>query len=120
MPLRPTACTGRCTTVGSGGGEWLNATGPREQGILAEMLIGLAADHGEEKAVMMCPSGECDPLMSSGLFRVTPRHEFIEAVDFVVCNVLQNPAQPSLRVDAIEFGGLDQGEGDGHCFAAAL
>lgn len=24
-----------------------------EQGILAEMLIGLAADHGEEKAVMI-------------------------------------------------------------------
>jgi len=58
--------------------------------------------------------------MSSGLFRVTPRHELFEAVDFVVWNALQNPAQPSLRVDAIEFGGLDQGEGDGHCFTAAF
>ncbi len=44
----------------------------------------------------------------------------IKAVDFVVCDALQNSAQPNLRVDAIEFGGLNKGEGDGHCFAAAL
>ena len=49
--------------------------------------------------------------MSSDFFDVVPRHELIEAVDFVVCDALQDPAQPGLRVDAIEFGGLDQGEG---------
>ena len=54
-PVGPRKPRKRCTTVGSGGGEWLNAIGPREatnRGVFARMMAGLSAGHGEQKTVM--------------------------------------------------------------------
>lgn len=49
---------------------------------------------------------------------VTPWHEVVDAVDFVVGGLCEHPGQPGLRVDVVEFGGFDQGIGDG-CGSAA-
>lgn len=51
---------------------------------------------------------------------VTPGEEFVEACDLVVGDLGQNPCAPGLRIDVVELGGLDEGEGAGHCFAAAF
>jgi hypothetical protein len=51
---------------------------------------------------------------------VTPGQQFINVVDLVVGNSGEDNVEPSLGVDAIELGGLNQGEGNGHGFATTL
>ncbi|MCP4317129.1 MAG: ComEC family competence protein [Hyphomicrobiales bacterium] len=51
---------------------------------------------------------------------VTPRHELVQFGDLVICDLSKDPCEPSLRIDAVELGGFDQGEGDCYGFAAAL
>ncbi len=51
-------------------------------------------------------------LLRSGL-SVTPGHEFIQLCDLVVGDAAQRVGEPSLRIDAVEFGGFDQRVGDG-------
>ena len=59
-------------------------------------------------------------VLLSGSLDVAQWYEFIEAVDFVVCNTFQHPAQPSLHIDNIDFGNLNRGERDGHVFSATF
>ncbi|WP_298936798.1 hypothetical protein [uncultured Ruegeria sp.] len=51
---------------------------------------------------------------------VAPWEEFVEAYDLVVDDFGEDPGKSRLEIDAFEFGGLNQGEGDGHCFAATF
>ncbi len=51
---------------------------------------------------------------------IIPRHQLVEPVDLVVGDAFQNPCEPYLRIDLVQLGGFDQGEGDGHGIAAAL
>ena len=51
---------------------------------------------------------------------VTPWEEFVEAGDFVIGDFAENPSQPTLRIDVVELGGFDEGEGKRHGFAAAF
>ena len=50
---------------------------------------------------------------------VTPGKQLVDPGDLVVGDPAENVAQPSLRIDAIEFCRLDQGVGDRRRFAAA-
>jgi hypothetical protein len=49
---------------------------------------------------------------------VTPRHEFVDTVDFVIGDLGENPCEPGLGINVVELGGFDQGVGNGHGFAA--
>ena len=51
---------------------------------------------------------------------VTPREELVQTSDFVVGDLGEDPCEPSLGIDTVELGGLNQGIGDGCGFAAAL
>ena len=51
---------------------------------------------------------------------IIPRHQLVQLVDFVVSDAFQNPSEPRLWIDFIQFGCLDQGKGDGHGITAAL
>lgn len=51
---------------------------------------------------------------------VIPRHQFVQPVDFVVCDTFQNPCEPCLWIDLVQLGGFNQGEGDSHGVSAAL
>lgn len=61
---------------------------------------------------------------SFGLFRrlsrVTPWHEFFEAVELVVGDLTESPRELGLRIDFVQLGRFNQGEGDGHGFFAAF
>ena len=46
-------------------------------------------------------------------------HQFVYLVGFVVSNAFQNPCEPSLWIYLVEFGGFDEGEGNGHRITAA-
>jgi len=48
-----------------------------------------------------------------------PREQFVDLVDLVVRDAGQGVGEPSLWIDAVELGGLDQGVGDGGGLAAA-
>lgn len=48
-----------------------------------------------------------------------PRHEFVDAVDLVIGQALEDPCQPCFGVDIVHLGGLDERVGDGGCFSAA-
>ncbi len=64
-----------------------------------------------------CPSGEgalarfSVSLLRSGL-SVTPGGELVQACDLVVGDALEDIGEPGLGIDAVEFGGLNQGIGD--------
>lgn len=49
-----------------------------------------------------------------------PWEEFVDPINFVVGDAAEDVCQPGLGVNAIEFGGLDQGIGDGRRLAAAF
>ena len=49
-----------------------------------------------------------------------PGKQFIEAVDLVIRDAAKNVSEPSLRIDAVEFGGFDQTIGDGRRLSTAL
>jgi hypothetical protein len=51
---------------------------------------------------------------------IIPGHQFVELCDFVVSDAFQNPCEPSLRINLVQFCGLDQSEGDSHGISAAL
>ena len=51
---------------------------------------------------------------------VMPRQELINTINPMVRNSREGISQPCLRVNAVEFGRLDQGIGDGSRFAATL
>ena len=38
----------------------------------------------------------------------------------MVGDTLQNPSEPCLWINAVEFGGFDQSEGDGHGVSTTL
>lgn len=40
--------------------------------------------------------------------------------DLVVSDLGEHPCEPGLRIDVVELGGLNQGEGDSYGFAPAL
>lgn len=44
----------------------------------------------------------------------------MEACDFVVGDLGEDPCELGLRFNAVQFGRFDQGEGDGHGSAAAF
>ena len=81
---------------------------------------GLFLPQRQQSHRIRCPSVEPD--LSRRLLRclssVTPRQALVEACDLVVGDLREDPCQPGLGIDVIEFGGFDQGEGDGHGFAA--
>ncbi len=39
---------------------------------------------------------------------------------FVICGAIQKPCEPHLRINLVQLGGFDQGEGDCHRIAAML
>ncbi len=49
---------------------------------------------------------------------VIPRQQFVNPVDLVICNTAENIYEPSLRINAVKFGSLNQCEGNGHGFTA--
>ena len=51
---------------------------------------------------------------------VIPRHQLVWPVNFMVGDTLQNPSEPCLWINAVEFGGFDQSEGDGHGVSTTL
>ena len=52
------------------------------------------------------------PLLRS-ILSVTPRHQFVQPSDFVIGDAAEDIGQPSLGIDAVQLGGLDQRIGDG-------
>jgi len=59
-------------------------------------------------------------LLHSAVLSVAPGHEFVEACDLVIGDAAKYVGEPGLRIDAIEFGSLDQGIGDCSGVAAAV
>jgi hypothetical protein len=56
----------------------------------------------------------------SGFFGLpVPRHEFIDAIDLVIRQALEDPCEPRFGVDVVHLGGLDERVGDGGRFSAA-
>ena len=56
----------------------------------------------------------------SGLFRLpVPRHEFVDAIDLVIRQALENPCEPCLGVDVVHLGGLNKRVGNGGSLPAA-
>ena len=51
---------------------------------------------------------------------VTPRQQLVQPGDLVISNAGEDVGEPALRIDAVEFGGLNEGVGDGHGLAAAF
>ena len=51
---------------------------------------------------------------------VTPREQVVDPSNLVVGDATEDFGEPSLRVDAVEFGGFDQGEGSGGGLSTAL
>ena len=49
----------------------------------------------------------------TALWRCFPRQQVIDAVDLLVRDACECFGQPGLGIDAIQFGGFDQGVGDG-------
>jgi len=49
-----------------------------------------------------------------------PGQELVEPRDLVIGDAAENIGEPSLRIDAVQLGGLDQRIGDGRGFATAL
>jgi len=54
----------------------------------------------------------------SALSRGFPRQEIIHAIDLVVWDAGEHIGQLCLWVDIVQFGGFDQGVGDGSGLAA--
>ena len=75
---------------------------------------------GKEKpgfsfAVNVRPRGSASwnlPLLRC-LGSVTPGHQFVEPGDLVIGDAAEHVGQPSLRIDAIQLGGFDQGIDNG-------
>ena len=44
------------------------------------------------------------------------REQLVQPVDLVVGNAAENIGEPGLRINAIEFGGFDEGVGNGLIF----
>ncbi len=59
-------------------------------------------------------------LLYSALPSIAPGHELAEAGDLMVGNAGEHVGEPALRVDAVEFGGFDQGVGNGRGLAGAF
>ncbi len=56
----------------------------------------------------------------SGVFGLPiPGHEFVDAIDLVIRQALEDPCEPCLGVDVVHLGGLDKSVGDGGCLSAA-
>jgi len=49
-----------------------------------------------------------------------PRKQFVDLVDLVVRDAVENVGEPCLRINAVQLGGFDQGEGDGGGFGRAF
>jgi len=49
----------------------------------------------------------------SGL-SVPPRHQFVQTVDLVVGDAVEDIGQPCLRINAIQLGGINQGKDNGN------
>ena len=56
----------------------------------------------------------------SGFFgQPVPRHEFIDAIDLVIWEALEDPCEPSFRIDVVHLGGLEESVSNGGCLSAA-
>jgi hypothetical protein len=66
----------------------------------------LKAAYAPERPQLRCPC------------RVTPWGEFVEAGGSAVCDLAEYPCKPGLRINLVQLGGLDQGNGYRHGFAA--
>tara|TARA_R110002124_G_scaffold66612_4_gene181273 strand:+ start:8567 stop:8788 length:222 start_codon:yes stop_codon:yes gene_type:complete len=53
------------------------------------------------------------------LSSVTPGEKFVDTGDLVVSDAAEDSDEPSLWIDAIELGSLNQGEGGCHEFATS-
>ena len=64
-------------------------------------------------SVRQARSGATNGSTLRSALSVTPRHEFVQLCDFVVCDAGQRVCKPGLRINAVEFGRFDQRVGDG-------
>jgi len=56
----------------------------------------------------------------SVLLRKSPRQQLVDTVDLVIGDTTEDIGQPRLRIDAVEFGCLNQRVGNGDSFSAAV
>jgi hypothetical protein len=69
------------------------------------------------RAAASYPSG----LTGVDLFwRPVPRHEVFELGHLLIGDVREDPSQPRFGIDLVHAAGLNEGVGDGRCFAAAF
>ena len=72
------------------------------------MLVLWTGPFEQDHGVSLCLSG------------VMAWEKFVEAGDFVVGDLIRGSSEPGLGIDVVQFCRFDEGEGDGHGFAAAL
>jgi hypothetical protein len=48
-----------------------------------------------------------------------PGHEFVDAIDLVIGEALENPCEPCLRIDVVQLAGFHERVGDGGGLSAA-
>ena len=75
-------------------------------------VTGMQAGLRLWRPLMQSASGKGGPLLRS-ILSVTPRHQFVQPSDFVIGDAAEDIGQPSLGIDAVQLGGLDQRIGDG-------
>jgi hypothetical protein len=51
----------------------------------------------------------------ASICKVVPRQKLVNAINLVICDTTENISEPSLRVDAVELGGFNQGNPRGAC-----
>ena len=51
---------------------------------------------------------------------VTPRHQLVQTCDPMVWYLGEDPCEPGFRINFVEFGGLNEGIGDGRSLSTAL
>jgi hypothetical protein len=49
-----------------------------------------------------------------------PRQEFVQPVDLVIMDTVENVGETGLWIDAVQLGGLDDGHGAGACLGAGV
>lgn len=48
------------------------------------------------------------------------RQQFVEPVDLVIMDAVEDVSEIGLRIEAVEFGGLDDGHGAGQGFRTGI
>ena len=58
--------------------------------------------------------------MGSGQGHPIPRQQLIQPVDLVVVDAVENVSEIGLRIETVEFGGLDDGHGPRQGFRTGI